>query len=73
MKFSAEIPKVVQIKMGYGGKLLSPVCSVKILASFDHPQKDRNIYFQPDSCQNNKVYPVQICSAVYSLSSDRNG
>ena len=39
MIFSAEIPKVVQIKMGYGGKLSVHVCSVKILASFDHPQK----------------------------------
>ena len=42
MRFSAEIPKVVQIKMGYGGKLSVHVCTVKILASFDHPQKDRN-------------------------------
>ena len=67
MKFSAEIPKVVQITMGYGGKVSVLSVLWKILAIVLTTQKKIETNFQPDSCQNNKVYHVQICFCSVQL------
>ena len=73
MKFSAEIRKVVQIKMGYGGKLSVLSVLWKSWLVLTIHKKIETYIFNQARVRIIKFILGRYVSAVYSLSSDRNG